>query len=151
MLPTRWARLCIAVAPAPSTDGTPAVDPTPTVYEQWLADIAADAASAAASAQITANPAYIGDNGNWYTYSADDKAYVDSGVQAQGDKGDTGLQGEQGETGATGATGADGYTPVRGTDYFTQSDIDAMVATVREQAIGDIDSVLDALNGEVIE
>ena len=38
----------------------------------------------------------------------------------QGEKGDKGDQGIQGETGPA---GQDGYTPVKGTDYFTASDI----------------------------
>lgn len=37
----------------------------------------------------------------------------------KGDKGDTGPQGPQGEQGPA---GADGHTPVKGTDYFTESD-----------------------------
>lgn len=40
----------------------------------------------------------------------------------KGDKGDQGEQGIQGETGPQGEKGADGYTPVKGTDYFTDSD-----------------------------
>ena len=49
----------------------------------------------------------------------------------KGDKGDTGAQGVQGiqgekgdkgDKGDTGAAGADGYTPVRGTDYWTAAD-----------------------------
>lgn len=54
------------------------------------------------------------------------------GIQGKkGEKGDTGAQGIQGETGAkgdkgekgdTGEKGADGYTPIRGTDYWTEAD-----------------------------
>lgn len=56
-----------------------------------------------------------------------------------GDKGDTGAQGIQGEkgdkgdkgdTGATGAPGAAGYTPVRGTDYWTAEDQQSIVNDV---------------------
>lgn len=52
-------------------------------------------------------------------------------VNIKGPKGDTGAKGATGATGATGpkgdkgdtgATGADGKTPVRGTDYWTESD-----------------------------
>ena len=55
---------------------------------------------------------------------------------AKGDKGDTGAtgpegpQGIQGEPGATGATGPAGYTPVKGTDYWTEADKAEMVADV---------------------
>ena len=50
----------------------------------------------------------------------------------KGDKGDTGLQGLQGiqgkkgDTGAQGQDGTNGATPVKGTDYFTQADIDSL-------------------------
>ena len=40
----------------------------------------------------------------------------------KGDKGEQGIQGIQGEKGATGSKGADGYTPVKGTDYWTDED-----------------------------
>ena len=40
----------------------------------------------------------------------------------KGDTGETGPQGPQGEKGDTGPAGAAGYTPVKGTDYFTEAD-----------------------------
>lgn len=78
---------------------------------------------------------YIGANGNWYEWSDSASGYVDTGVQARGETGKAGqdgapgakgAQGLQGIQGATGATGAAGYTPVRGTDYWTAADISAM-------------------------
>jgi hypothetical protein len=51
----------------------------------------------------------------------------------KGDKGETGAQGAQGEKGDkgdTGASGADGRTPVKGTDYFTESDKTELVNAV---------------------
>ena len=45
-----------------------------------------------------------------------------SSADLKGPKGDQGIQGIQGEKGADGAKGADGYTPVKGTDYFTEAD-----------------------------
>lgn len=51
----------------------------------------------------------------------------------KGDKGDTGEQGIQGETGPQGPqgeTGPAGYTPVRGTDYWTAADQAQMVSDV---------------------
>jgi hypothetical protein len=41
----------------------------------------------------------------------------------KGDKGDTGAQGIQGIQGIQGVQGKDGYTPVKGVDYFTEADI----------------------------
>ena len=62
------------------------------------------------------------------------------GVQgSQGPKGDTGPQGpqgiqgpkgEKGDTGDTGPAGANGYTPVRGTDYWTAADQEQIVSDV---------------------
>lgn len=52
----------------------------------------------------------------------------DTGAQGiQGEKGD---KGDKGDTGATGAPGAAGYTPVRGTDYWTADDQQAIVNDV---------------------
>ena len=48
-----------------------------------------------------------------------------------------GQKGEKGDTGATGATGADGVTPVKGTDYFTQAEIDEIVQDVVTEVSGD--------------
>ena len=39
-----------------------------------------------------------------------------------GPQGPVGPQGPKGDTGPQGPAGADGYTPVKGTDYFTESD-----------------------------
>ena len=59
----------------------------------------------------------------------------DTGAQGpQGEKGDTGATGPQGEKGETGAAGADGYTPVKGTDYWTAEDKQEMVDELTEQA-----------------
>lgn len=64
-----------------------------------------------------------------------------------GEKGDTGAQGPQGEPGPTGPegpqgpSGADGYTPVKGVDYYTESDKQEMVQAVI--------AALPVYNGEV--
>lgn len=42
--------------------------------------------------------------------------------------------GSKGSTGATGAAGEDGYTPVRGTDYWTADDIAAIQNYINEKA-----------------
>lgn len=64
----------------------------------------------------------------------------DTGATGEkGEKGDTGAQGiqgiqgekgDKGDTGATGAPGAAGYAPVRGTDYWTAEDQQAIVNDV---------------------
>lgn len=73
----------------------------------------------------------------------------DAGAQgAKGDKGATGPQGpqgpqgEKGDTGATGANGKDGYTPVRGKDYWTDAD--------QSQMIADVIAALPVYDGEVV-
>ena len=54
----------------------------------------------------------------------------------QGPKGDTGAtgakgeKGDKGDKGDTGTAGANGYTPIRGTDYFTAADKSEMVSAV---------------------
>ena len=40
--------------------------------------------------------------------------------------GNTGAAGKDGKDGTNGTNGQDGYTPVRGTDYWTSSDISAI-------------------------
>lgn len=55
---------------------------------------------------------HIGANGNWYLDT------TDTGKPSRGEKGDTG------------AAGADGYTPVRGTDYWTAADKQEIVNDV---------------------
>ena len=73
----------------------------------------------------------------------------DQGIQGeqgpQGEKGDTGPQGEQGPIGETGPAGADGaqgepgedgYTPVKGTDYWTAAD--------KQEIINDVLAALPA-------
>ena len=51
-------------------------------------------------------------------------------VGPQGPQGIQGPQGEQGEQGETGQVGADGYTPLKGTDYFTEEDKTELVNAV---------------------
>ncbi len=64
------------------------------------------------------------------------------GVQGiQGEKGEKGDKGDKGDTGATGAQGekgADGYTPVKGTDYFTEADKAEMVSAVRNADVWEL-------------
>lgn len=63
----------------------------------------------------------------------------------KGDKGDTGA------TGATGKTGADGYTPVRGTDYWTEADKVEIVQRVIETLGGNpIFGIVDESNNIVV-
>lgn len=70
----------------------------------------------------------------------------------KGDPGEVGPQGPTGEQGPQGPAGADGHTPVKGTDYFTESDIAAIKEGLATNAyvdekLGDIDAALTAILG----
>lgn len=57
----------------------------------------------------------------------------------KGDKGDPGEQGPQGpkgDIGPQGIPGANGYTPVRGVDYWTETDKQEIIDEVLEQVPG---------------
>ena len=73
-------------------------------------------------------------------------------VGPQGPAGEQGPQGIQGPQGEQGPAGADGYTPVKGTDYFTEADIAAIKEGLATNAyvdekLGDIDAALTAILG----
>ena len=59
--------------------------------------------------------------------------------------GQDGKQGEQGDKGDDGANGVDGYTPVKGTDYWTESDI----AEIKNYCDSYINSQLGTINTEL--
>ena len=48
----------------------------------------------------------------------------------KGEQGIQGIQGIQGVQGPIGPAGADGHTPVRGTDYWTESDKQEIINSV---------------------
>jgi hypothetical protein len=50
--------------------------------------------------------------------------------------GSKGNKGDKGDTGATGSKGADGYTPIKGIDYFTEADKAEIVTAVIESLGG---------------
>lgn len=98
---------------------------------------AAEAKQSAIKAENAVGKAsYIGDNGNWFIYDVEQKTYVDSGVNSHG------IQGERGEKGDTGNNGADGYTPVRGVDYWTTADKQEITKAIKEPklALPDVSS-----------
>ena len=70
---------------------------------------------------------------------------TDTGKPSRGEKGEKGDKGDTGDTGATGPTGPkgdtgeqgpQGYTPIKGTDYFTDADKAEMVEEVKESMDG---------------
>lgn len=71
----------------------------------------------------------------------------------RGEQGIQGVQGPQGQKGETGSQGLAGYTPIKGTDYWTASDIQSIETDLKsyvDEQIGQINSTLDAINGEVV-
>lgn len=88
------------------TDGEAPKQPEPDIYTQILKSVMTP---------------YIGENGNWYVWDKEERSYIDSDVKAQG------IQGEKGE---------DGYTPVRGTDYWTEADKTELKAYIDEAILG---------------
>ena len=57
----------------------------PEPYQSWVDAVLKAGAAAEAAAR---KPAYIGDNGNWYTWDVAAQQYADSGTPAQGPAGD---------------------------------------------------------------
>lgn len=77
---------------------------------------------------------------SWSPTKADMPAVQTVNIKgAKGDKGAQGIQGiqgEPGEKGEKGDTGAAGYSPVRGTDYWTSADIAEIKSYVDEAILG---------------
>lgn len=70
---------------------------------------------------------------NGYSYLTD----LSGSQGIKGEKGEQGIQGIQGERGEKGDNGADGYTPIKGTDYFTDADkaelVEELTETITEE------------------
>lgn len=76
----------------------------------------------------------IGENGNWFNGT------IDSGFPAAGP------QGIQGPIGNTGQTGEAGYTPIRGTDYYTEEDVTGLITILETY----INTVLNTTNQSLL-
>lgn len=104
------------------TDGIKPPEPTPSIYEKILKleeEIAKKLNASELPTAINTALAQAKESGEF------DGPQGPEGPQ--GPKGDTGATGPAGETGPA---GADGYTPVRGTDYWTASDQEQIVSDV---------------------
>lgn len=71
-----------------------------------------------------------GDKGDAFTYSMFTADQLAALKGPKGEDGADGKNGTNGEPGAKGDPGEDGKTPVKGTDYFTTSEIDAIKAEI---------------------
>ena len=67
----------------PSLTGEGETEP-PEPYQSWVDEVIKAGAAAEAAAS---KPAYIGENGNWYTWDVATKQYADTNVPATGPKG----------------------------------------------------------------
>ena len=96
-------------------------------------EVAVDADMPSAKVEITVQgeggyyTPHISESGelNWTPSSA----YMPA-VAAANVRGPQGLQGKTGDTGPAGPAGTDGYTPVKGVDYYTDADKDELVQAV---------------------
>lgn len=139
--------------------GDAPVEPTPEIYDQILYQ-SNQALEAVRSLREEANSGsfrgrdgetpHVGSNGNWFL-GGEDTGKPSRGIQGipgingrdgvqgprgaagrDGIQGPQGLQGPTGPRGAAGARGADGYTPVKGRDYFTEADKQELICRVLE-------------------
>lgn len=81
----------------------------------------------------------------------------------KGDQGEQGIQGKTGEKGDKGEAGVDGYTPVKGTDYWTEADkseiVNDVVSKTRIDVVPDyviteaetvVDLILEKINANCL-
>ena len=129
-------------------DGGIPEDPSPTVYEQIIAmlnEIETGGIPDDKIAEVVEK--YLSEHPVETITEEDVQRIVSEYVEAhkeelkgdKGDKGDTGAPGADGKDGADGAAGADGYTPVRGTDYWTADDIAEIQSYIDKQIGGGLD------------
>ena len=84
--------------------------------------------------------------------SGRDGAQGPQGIQGErGPAGPQGPQGERGIQGPAGASGSDGRTPVKGTDYFTNAEINSIKSELKtyiDTEIGNINAILQDIVGK---
>ena len=125
------------------TDGTKPSDPTPTIYEQIMKKLDEIQTGTVDPDEIAkAVEAYLQKHPVKTLTEEDVQRIVNEYITAhkdelKGEKGDKGDKGDTGATGPEGPTGLDGYTPVRGTDYWTSNDI-AEIQSYIDRQIGGV-------------
>lgn len=98
------------------------IDP-PEPHEAWVDEVLKAAQKVE---YATACLPIIGENQNWWVWDFDTEDYVDSGISAEG------------------VDGEEGYTPVKGVDYWTEAD-KAEIKSYIDTEIGNIDGVLEEI------
>ena len=86
----------------------------------------------------------VDENGN-ISWSNNDNLENPETVNIKGQQGEKGETGEKGEQGIQGENGADGYTPVKGTDYFTLEEIENIKAEIQISLKSYIDEQISQL------
>lgn len=81
-----------------------------------------------------------------YKLNEEERQKLYNEIKQEYENGD--LKGEQGNP------GTNGYTPIKGTDYFTAEEINSIKIDIKndlsQNILGNIDAILDSLNGEVV-
>lgn len=123
VLPTLWSGE-IKILYGTDTDTEFPSPPTPSIYKQ-LVELSTNAVNVANSVREEA------DNGEFKGEKGDRGEQGKQGPQGiQGERGLQGIQGPKGEKGDTGENGTDGYTPIKGIDYYTEADKNEIVELV---------------------
>ena len=91
---------------------------------------------------------YIGENGHWFEWNAEQQQFVDTGVTAQGRDGNPGLQGPQGIQGNTGSNVA---YPFELVNNRTTNDPEKALSAAEGYRIGQDISQLEAKVTDLIE
>ena len=84
-------------------------------------------------AELKGEKGETGEQGEAFTYEDFTEEQLAALKGEKGDKGDTGDKGDKGDT------GADGYTPVKGTDYWTDEDIATIKAYI-DTGLGEVEN-----------
>lgn len=120
----------------PGKDGVNGVTPHVGSNGNWFigeTDTGIPATGPAGGQGLPGTPGEDGKDGTSATHSWNGTVLTvtsASGTSSADLKGAKGDKGDKGDTGATGASGKDGKTPVKGTDYFTEADINEIVNAV---------------------
>jgi hypothetical protein len=144
-IPTIWANVCVIRAGA-TADGDPSADPTPPVWDQLNAEIeklkdAIDNGEGGSSGGGSGGDGSDGTPGKDGFSPIAKVTQTSSGAvititDAEGTTTATvknGHDGVDGTAGKDGKDGADGKTPVKGVDYYTEAEKEALVQEILDQ------------------
>ena len=115
----------------------------PEPQKAWV-DQVLEAADKVESA--TTHQPMVSSNMNWFVWDAEKQEYVDTGVVAVGTNGYTPIKGIDY---FDGKDGVDGYTPIKGIDYWTEADKAEIVNEVDAYTKQETDTALNNLNMEI--